>query len=546
MRTRAPVQKSLLLALAIGAYACGARAHSQRDGEDAEAFYTTVYLQEVEALRLIFPEAAKVVRAQVRLSAAERRAVQAALGRPTSQTEFQTYVGYDSRGNLDGCAVIQEEIGKFKLITFIVGVNPVGDVRRVAVMVYRESRGGEVARRRFLAQYDGKTVDEPFSINRDIINISGATMSVNSLNHGVKKVLAVVNACYGNQPERIESLYRDGEEIDIATRPPIKTSVVGNAAAVDGLEFYRASRLIMGTLCDIEIWGHGAEDLRAHCTHAFDEIERVDRALSDYRLDSELSLLTKHGAHEPVPLSGLTAGFLQGAGDIAAASGGAFDITIGPLLDLWRTCARKGQLPSEGDIERIRPLIDYRNVSLGNDTNAGRHATLRRHGVRLDPGALGKGYAVDRAVAKLRQRGVERALVNFSGCIYAIGTPPGRDAWKVAVRDPRDARTLLGTLSLHEEAIAASGGYEKWLHVGNQRFSHILSPQSLAPLPQNRGAVVIASTATLADGWSTAAAVLGERAPSYLDADVRLEGIVGIADRLIASRGWTIDRNANN
>lgn len=143
-----------------------------------------------QALREIFPEGTRTVDETRVLAAAQRGRLEHELGRRVDDDEIVVTRVFDAAGTVRGFAVVTEEIGKYRPITFMVGVTPELAVRDVAVLVYRESRGGDVKRRRFLNQYRGKTIRDPIDVNRDIINISGATISVRSINAGVKRVLA--------------------------------------------------------------------------------------------------------------------------------------------------------------------------------------------------------------------------------------------------------------------------------------------------------------------------------------------------------------------
>ena len=176
--------RALLAATAIAAAA--SRAGAQE-----------MLLTREQAVREIFPEVARTADERRALAAAAKRDLERTLGRRIVEDTIDVVKVYDAQGTLRGYAVVTEEIGKYRPITFMVGATPELRVRDVAVMVYRESRGGDVKRRRFLAQYRGKSAKDPIDLGRDIINISGATISVRSLNAGVKRVLAELAAVYG-------------------------------------------------------------------------------------------------------------------------------------------------------------------------------------------------------------------------------------------------------------------------------------------------------------------------------------------------------------
>lgn len=150
-----------------------------------------------QAVKEIFPEAVRTSQETRVIEAAALRQLAKTLGRPVSDEPRKIILAWDAAGKFSGYAVITEEIGKYRPITFMVGVSPQLSVRDVAVLAYRESRGGDVKRKRFLSQYRGKTAKSAIDSNRDIINISGATISVRSMNAGVKRVLAELTTIYG-------------------------------------------------------------------------------------------------------------------------------------------------------------------------------------------------------------------------------------------------------------------------------------------------------------------------------------------------------------
>lgn len=184
VRLRTAALLPLLLLLAA------APLSGQRGGEQ-------VLLTPAEALREVFPAAASYASRPWRPDAAARAALEERLGRPLREAEFPFLAVYDARSRFLGWALVTEERGKYRPITFMVGVAPDGRVQDVAVMVYREDRGGEVRRRRFLNQYRGRDARDPIRIDRDIVNVSGATISVRSVNAGVRKTLAVVETAFG-------------------------------------------------------------------------------------------------------------------------------------------------------------------------------------------------------------------------------------------------------------------------------------------------------------------------------------------------------------
>src|SRR5688572_19527296 len=336
-------------ALAAMVLLAGGRGASQGVAVPGAAVDTTVYMTEPEALRVVFPSVARVVKETCTLDEAGRRSVESVLRGRLDASTFTVHAGISADGRLDGYALILSEIGKFKPFHFIVGIEPDGRVRRVAVLVYRESRGGEVARRRFLNQYEGKSAGDPIRTSRDIINISGATMSVTSLNHGVRKALAVVRTAYLERPERARRLVERGQDAEVA---PLRPPGVSDRSSVAETEV-REVRYVMGALCEIRAWARDEEDARRAIALAFLEIEEADRILSDYREDSDLSAFNRGAGGGPRPIPDVLADFLEEAARISRVSGGAFDVTVGPIVAAWGFRGHRTEEPSAAELDLL-------------------------------------------------------------------------------------------------------------------------------------------------------------------------------------------------
>ena len=156
-----------------------------------------VYLTEEQALKILFPRAQKIQSEELRLAPDQKTRIEERIGWKFPETTFRGFKA-ESHGTIDGFAIIQETIGKHRPITYIVGITPGGRVFDVEILVYRESKGSEVRRKRFNAQYEGKTAEDPIRINKDIINVTGATMSVRSVSAGVKRALVLAEEFYLN------------------------------------------------------------------------------------------------------------------------------------------------------------------------------------------------------------------------------------------------------------------------------------------------------------------------------------------------------------
>lgn len=162
---------------------------------EQEMMHAEVYLTEEEALKLMFPKSERIRKETFRLSSEQKARVESRIGWKFPEESFEVYIG-ETGATVDGYAMVQNTIGKHKPMTYMVGVDAQGRCTNVELLVFREARGSEVRMKRFNAQYEGKTVFDPIRINKDIINISGATMSVRSMSAGVKRVLVLIDELY--------------------------------------------------------------------------------------------------------------------------------------------------------------------------------------------------------------------------------------------------------------------------------------------------------------------------------------------------------------
>lgn len=273
------------------------------------------------------------------------------------------------------------------------------------------------------------------------------------------------------------------------------------------------TRRLMGVPWTITLHAASEASGRAGLEAAFAEIARLDRVLSDYDPDSELSALSAAAATTaPVPVGADLWNVLERAVAIRDASGGAFDPTVGPLTGLWRQARRTGRLPRPEKLATALEAVGPQALRLEPGHRA---VSLPRTGTRLDLGGIGMGYAVDRALAVLRRRGIRAALVDASGDVAASGPPPGQAGWRVAVRGPQ-GEPAAGTLLLVDGAVTTSGDAYQAVEIDGVRYSHIVDPRTGLGVPGSAAVTVTAPDCTTADALATAASVLGPRAGADL------------------------------
>jgi thiamine biosynthesis lipoprotein len=277
---------------------------------------------------------------------------------------------------------------------------------------------------------------------------------------------------------------------------------------------------------------------------AFAEASRIECLLSAFRPESELSRLNRDAPRGPVKADPELLWLIGEARRYSRASDGAVDVTVAPLMRLWRfRDDRNGGMPlappSPEEIRSLLACVGSEHVTVDSDTGT---VAYDAPGVELEFGGMGKGYAVDAVVRVLRAHGISSALVAFGSTTYAIGRPPGQRAWRIGIRHPRDDARVLAAVRLVDRAIATSGDYEQWIRIAGLRYGHILDPRSGRPAAGASSASVVAPTALEADAFSTAAFVLGPQQGAALLGRQGFEGMMVSDDRgrlaTIPTEGW--------
>ncbi len=270
---------------------------------------------------------------------------------------------------------------------------------------------------------------------------------------------------------------------------------------------YEDSRISMACAYSIVVYGEDESKLANAVNAAFDEVDRIDRLMSHYKPESPLSQLNRQAASEAVKVEPELFDFISECLRYSRESDGAFDVTVGPLLKTWGFFRGEGRMPKASELAEARSKVGWRHVILD-----GKEKTIRfdHAGVELDLGGIAKGYAVDKAVAVLRQQGVQRALVSACGStIYGLGAPPGEDGWEVKLRDPLSSQKTAMSVRLKDRALSVSGSYEKFFDLGGKRYSHIFDPRTGWPVQGVLSVAVLTDTGTAGDALDNVFYVLG-------------------------------------
>ena len=282
----------------------------------------------------------------------------------------------------------------------------------------------------------------------------------------------------------------------------------------------------MGTLFRIVCYAPSEEHAARACEAALARVRALDERLSDYRADSEVSRLAAAMAEQSGTwheVSADLASLLRHAQDIADGSEGAFDVTVGPLSRLWRRARRREEAPSDEQVTAALECCGYEHWEVDGGTNRVRN---RVPGMRLDLGAIGKGFAADAALEVLSEHGITSALVDAGGDVTVGAAPPDRDAWHIRV-DPSGEGGF--GLDIANESIATSGDLHQFVVLDGERLSHLVDPRTGRAMSGRRSATVIARCGAEADALASALCVLAPEEGLALARSRRAEACV---------RGW--------
>jgi thiamine biosynthesis lipoprotein len=286
---------------------------------------------------------------------------------------------------------------------------------------------------------------------------------------------------------------------------------------------YEATHLSMGTEFTVAAYGRDVKLLAETVGEAFEEIDRIDEQMSNYKPGSELSTINREAASHSVQVEPSLFALLEKSLQYSQETGGAFDITVGPLMKAWGFFRGQGRVPSSEELHAVLAHIGYQHVRLDAV-----HRTIRfdTPGVELDLGGIAKGYAVDRAVAILRENGVTAALVSSGmSSIYALGAPPEEEGWKIVLRNPFDSTVPADVVYLKNFSMSTSGNYNKFFKLGGKTYSHIMDPHTGMPVENMLSATVFVAVATDSDALSKLYVLGAEGSKRYLGTHPNIQAL---------------------
>lgn len=321
--------------------------------------------------------------------------------------------------------------------------------------------------------------------------------------------------------------------------------VLGFAAPGDSLARYEFSQPHMGTLFKIILYAETEAAAQAAAQAAYARVAEVNRKLSDYDPESELSKLSAATSDGPMttaaPVSDDLWKVLVEAQETSRSSQGAFDVTVGPLTRLWRQSRRAQRLPEKEKLQAALAAVGFEAIELDAEHQAVR---LLKANMRLDLGGIAKGYATDEALEVLKERGIRRALIDAGGGMTLGEPPPGEKGWKVALASLDPAGTPAAFVLLSNCGVATSGDAHQYVEIDGVRYSHIVDPRTGMGLTERMSASAIAPTGMQADALTKAICILGAEAGlKIIDATPSAAGlmVVAVAGRIEVVRSKRVE-----
>ncbi|NYF51950.1 FAD:protein FMN transferase [Tunturiibacter gelidoferens] len=271
-------------------------------------------------------------------------------------------------------------------------------------------------------------------------------------------------------------------------------------AAPSQLRLFTTTHPAMGTEFMLYLYSTNPAAAAAASEEVFEEIDRIEQLLSNYRDSSELSRINQNAGAGAVTTDPEMMDFLQQSEHWSRASNGAFDITVGRLMKAWGFFRYDGRIPMDAELEDLRAVTGWEKVKLDP---AARTVQFTSPGIELDPGGIGKGFAVDAAVRILRADHITAAMLSAgSSTVYALGAPPHKTGWRVVVPGPLPSKKTLSVITLRDTSLSSADCSQKNFTVAGHRYCHIMNPRTMRPVEGRIQVSVVAPSATVSDALS--------------------------------------------
>ncbi len=274
---------------------------------------------------------------------------------------------------------------------------------------------------------------------------------------------------------------------------------------------YEYAELHMGVQVRLTVYADSQEKAEDGCTKAFARIAQLEDVMSDYRPTSEVMRLCDQPVGKPVKVSNDLFNVIKASQELAEKTGGAFDITVGPVVKLWRAARKSKQMPASNDLSKALQSVGWQKLKLDEKNHT---ATLLVANMKLDLGGIGKGFAGDEAIRTLKNNGLPIAMFEAGGDIVLGDAPPDTKGWTIEIEQkiPRGPSRL----TLANCAISTSGDTEQFIEIAGKRYSHVVDPHTGLGLTNHFAATIVAPDGMTSDSLSTALTVLGEKEAARL------------------------------
>ncbi len=271
-------------------------------------------------------------------------------------------------------------------------------------------------------------------------------------------------------------------------------------------QIHKRTLKLMGSRFDITVVAKDSVQAKQYINTAVKEIQRIENLISSWSNDSQTSLINNNAGIAPVKVDKELFDLISRAIQISKLTDGAFDISYASMDKIWKFDGSMTKMPSEQEIKASVAKVGYPNIILDKDTST---VFLKLKGMKIGFGAIGKGYAADKAKSLLIAIGVDAGIINASGDMNTWGKQPDGSDWKVAITNPLNKNNAFALLPVINKAVVTSGNYEKYVILGNKRYSHIIDPRTGYPSIGIVSVSVFAPKAELADALATSVFVMG-------------------------------------
>nr|WP_240795578.1 FAD:protein FMN transferase [Aquibacillus halophilus] len=278
----------------------------------------------------------------------------------------------------------------------------------------------------------------------------------------------------------------------------------------------------MGTIVTVKIYDEGKEDV---LEPVFKKIQSLSNQITTNETESDIEKINKNAGVEPVIVSNDIYRLIEAGKTYSEMSGGSFDISIGPLTKLWHIGYDDARKPNQQEIDAILSLINYKDVELNSEEST---VFLREKGMKLDLGAIAKGFIADEVVAVLKDHNVTTAIIDLGGNIYVLGNNPSGNAWTVGIQNPFAPRgETVGKIPEANKSIVTSGIYERYLEVDGTKYHHLLNPKDGYPFMNDIAGVTIISTESI-DGDALSTSVFSKGLEGGMDYIESFDGVEAV------------------